>query len=800
MKKIIFLLFFFGSFVYGQQFANYGFESTTCINDCSIPNGQMSCVDGWWEDYVSTGVTPLKNINCDPNLVCSGDNSIFLMSTSGAPGSSVRTNNPFFGLNLANPTINMTANRSSNGHSTGVVKVIGRYPGGFGWNVLGAAGPNNNDVCENITIILDSSATNYEELAFYACTETGTCHGGVGNYIVIDDVKVGGDIINVSDNCGNLTVALDPSLNLDIQFFGAEVTDSNGNDVYLENVTGDPLVFNFTETGTYTIEAYVYYEANGNFEFLTFNITHTITSVSPLPVTISANGSVLSDLTYTIPCGENCVTLSATNLENATFNTTSPVLNDLNGLFCVNDPSITSFIADITGFDSCGNAYSESVLVKIEQDCCTDEPYIEPYWEFCESNNVCELTKYPIRVLDDDGSPLTSIDGYSFVWTDSDGNILSTSSAFFEAMNETEYTLTVTYPDGCVYTITYIKECCTDEISVSVYDCPEIPKFSKEEASVQKSIVKYDDLVQALEYYNNPKGVSEDCDPCDAPVPVIYISILNNGSVITDFESIKITWGTSGEFEVTDPSQPLALYTDILYTITVTILDDNGNICVYTYDYIYECDTEPDCEVTAPTNLGCTVFGNTTQLRWDAVTGAIGYTLYIEPNNPRCCSKGFPISLLPVHLTGNVYNIPPNFNYSCFAWKVVAKCEGEKTSPASDYQCFNAKTACPIIGLDGDTHEGDTVESDGGIKDRVVIYPNPNNGIMDINITTANDTNIKLNVYKFDGTLINTVDNLKADRGSVDLNLNLTSKLTKGIYFFVFNIGDNTISKKVMID
>ena len=703
-----------------------------------------------------------------------------------------------------------------------------------------------------------------------------------------------------------------------------------------------------------------------------------IECITQTPVITADGNDITTDLTYTIPCGETCVTLQATTITNAVYNTSNPVLTNLNGLFCLtSNNTLTSFTATITGLDSCGNDYSQNITINIEQDCCADEPYIEPYWDFCASNNVCELDDFPIRVLDDDGTPLVAIDGYTFLWTDSDGNTLGTSSALFGAMADTEYTLTVTYPDGCVYTITYIKECCTDDISVSVYDCSNNPPLNNQESI--NSVVKYEDLVNAMEYYNSSSENKEDCDPCDAPIPVVYISILSNGSLITNYQSIVISWDTNPTgYTITDPTQPLAIYTDVLYTITVTVLDPEGHTCIYTYDYIYEC--EPDCETTAPTNLQ--VSGTT--LTWDPVPGATSYIITSPAGNvPQIdcdCDKGTGISLAPVTVNTNNYTLPASLADNCFVWQVTAICESGDKSPISEQACYKPKeeecevTAptnlqvsgttlswnpvpgaiayiisspagnvpqidCGCDGSNGISIAPVTVNTNsytlpaslsdkcfvwqvtaicksekkspiskqacytpkeekcevtaptnlqvvgstltwnpvpgaiayivsspgGGIKiidcgcnkyngvsiapvtvntnsyalpsslkescfvwqvtaickskekspiskqacyngpkkgekDIVSIYPNPNKGNMNIKIDTENDSNITLNVYKFDGTLIKTINNLKTESGHLDFNLNLQSRLNSGLYFFIFNIGDNTLSKKVIIE
>lgn len=95
---------------------------------------------------------------------------------------------------------------------------------------------------------------------------------------------------------------------------------------------------------------------------------------TPDPVTITANGQdITNTLAYTIPCGENCVTLEATNVFNAVYNTNDPVLNDLEGTFCLPpDSTLTGFTATITGKDSCGDPYLQTIAISIEQDCGGD--------------------------------------------------------------------------------------------------------------------------------------------------------------------------------------------------------------------------------------------------------------------------------------------------------------------------------------------------------------------------------------------------------------------------------------------
>jgi hypothetical protein len=140
---------------------------------------------------------------------------------------------------------------------------------------------------------------------------------------------------------------------------------------------------------------------------------------TPEEVTITANGThnITKTLTYTVICGQNSVNINASNIENAVYNTSDPVLNDLNGLFAFG-PGIESFVVDITGLDSCGDPYAEQVTILIAQDCpeiecCEGEDNILENGDFnqatCGGNNAFNNGCVP-NWTQTDGSP--NINGF----------------------------------------------------------------------------------------------------------------------------------------------------------------------------------------------------------------------------------------------------------------------------------------------------------------------------------------------------------------------------------------------------
>ncbi len=513
---------------------------------------------------------------------------------------------------------------------------------------------------------------------------------------------------------------------------------------------------------------------------------------TPEDITITANGTDITEtLTYTIPCGENCVTIHASNITDAQYNTSDPVLTNLQGLFCVpQNSTLQSFTAVIKGTDSCGDDYYQTVLVKIEQDCCPEKPYIEPYWDFCDSNNVCELDNWPVHVLGTDGTPLLLIDGYTFLWSDG-----STSNALYGVVASQNIWVEVTYPNGCVYKIYYQEDCCNDVITVEFDECPSaqmLPQLERQLRSYNErtSVVSREDLVSAIDSYRVSEGATreasrvpgaivkaKECDPCVGGI--VNIRVLVNGSVITNFDSITITDNSTGTTTNVNTSNWIGVYVDTSYTITVVSTDSFGHTCTYTYTFIYDCT--PDCDVTAPINLHIGGIIGTT-LFWDPVPGAVGY-IVSSPSTAKWCHCKNQVSIVPIETNQALLALPQSLVNKCFAWQVTAICADGTLSPTSTSLCYSGG------GIDVVVKEA--------LK-KVSITPNPTKGEMTFNIDTNIDTEVTILVHDTYGTLIKTfvkrVNSDKTNSFSWD-----GSRLRKGIYFVNFTTKEETIHKQVIV-
>ncbi len=92
------------------------------------------------------------------------------------------------------------------------------------------------------------------------------------------------------------------------------------------------------------------------------------------------------------------------------------------------------------------------------QDSCFSKPYIEPYWDFCPSNDVCELESWPIIAYVVESEIATVGDSYSFSWENHTTNEVSINP-FINVRRDDMVTLKITFLDGCVYLIDYVEHC-----------------------------------------------------------------------------------------------------------------------------------------------------------------------------------------------------------------------------------------------------------------------------------------------------------------------------------------------------
>lgn len=411
--------------------------------------------------------------------------------------------------------------------------------------------------------------------------------------------------------------------------------------------------------------------------------------------------------------------------------------------------------------------------IPLERDCCTDDPVIIPY---CE--DPCSLDTFPLKVKDKDGNIITQLGGAVFNWTNTVTNVTSTHD-LVNATAADFWTLQLTMPDGCIYNLEYTLGCCDDDVDLVAYKCPTEEDTQNLEGLLNARRGDIDTQTFAkhqafMKSYTEASAEGDGCDPCDTGLFIMKV-VDDAGNLITNFNSI--TW-SDGLYA----NQNMRWgQVNTLYTVTVTTTSSNGlETCTYEKEIIYECAQSCDA-LTAPTNLRS--FNGS--LSWDPVPGAVSYIVN-SPRivNVRCCADG--ISIAPIQTSATNVALSPILQSSCFVWQVTAVCADGTRSPVSVQQC----------------HMPEVMEAE---EEHVAlgrtafnVFPNPNKGDMNIDINLVKDTSVNLNVYSMDGMVVKSLKGLRTSNGK--LQQNFQSGLSKGIYLFSFETGQEKIIKRVVIE
>ncbi len=223
-----------------------------------------------------------------------------------------------------------------------------------------------------------------------------------------------------------------------------------------------------------------------------------------------------------------------------------------------------------------------------------------------------------------------------------------------------------------------------------------------------------------------------------------------------------------------DIETPVTFQTGVVYQVKLAIDDD---YCGWA-QHLMQFSLEDCCNLPAPTNLQS--FG--TNLTWDPVLGAAGYLVEATLSWPMNCSCSYPVSIVPILTTATQVTIPIGPN-NCTAVQVRTLCADGTASDPSDVICVR-----PGFNM---------INSPTSIS----ISPNPNQGRMHIKVDTSPEVeSASLIIYSIKGNLIDSFTSLKTDKGVLDFDLDLSSKLKHGVYIFTFRVGNETITKQVIVE
>lgn len=179
-------------------------------------------------------------------------------------------------------------------------------------------------------------------------------------------------------------------------------------------------------------------------------------------------------------------------------------------------------------------------------------------WGTATGCDLCDTTANPdggFYVWLTDGNGTIIFDPpYSFEWVDDQDNVIGTGPAILVTVNET-YCVTVTDPDGCTWSECFYQQCC-DSIEIEIEHC-----------------------------------VPQGCDPCEKPEDSFPVSVLANGSVLTN-PPYTFIW-TDENGTVVSTAASANIFVNMWYYVQVT----DSNDCVFEDSIYYECCEELEVEI-----------------------------------------------------------------------------------------------------------------------------------------------------------------------------------------------------------
>lgn len=312
--------------------------------------------------------------------------------------------------------------------------------------------------------------------------------------------------------------------------------------------------------------------------------------------------------------------------------------------------TVEFFASDCAAGGHFGYAYVDDICAEL---CCPSyRVFLDPSTMINPCFPTSKHTPVTLRVQLEDGSVVTSADGYTFSWTYTGGS--SSSDAVTVTGSQFPVSVTVTDPvTGCV--------------SQAAYQCPPL--------NCEDSItVVYDPVVW---------------DPCKEIQRLITLRVKNRfGAYMTTAAGYTFFWEYGGGW-MTGTADTLSVYPAHLPAY-VTVIDPVTG-CEYRDTFELPC-----CHPNVPANLGCTSVSGARDLFWDPVPNAAYYILKLTVNDPSCgCSELNPISTITLNVYDNDTTIL-NTLAACYSWQVAAVCPDGSVSAFSAKKCSSCPPPCDV--------------------------------------------------------------------------------------------------------
>ena len=187
------------------------------------------------------------------------------------------------------------------------------------------------------------------------------------------------------------------------------------------------------------------------------------------------------------------------------------------------------------------------------------------------------------------------------------------------------------------------------------------------------------------------------------------------------------------------------------------------------------------------------------ELSWTGNPQAVYYQVEITFNDPKCCKTNLKPSIKIFETDLEYLNLETIIkeNYNCFSWRVRANCS-RKTKQFSDWSESNCFT-CLVINPRKLTEKTEALNLKNQVINKPTVSPNPNNGVMELEMKTKNELILSVDVFNSSGILIKSISEARYSDGIFINQLDLKS-VSKGLYLLIFKTNYGIFNEKVIIN
>jgi len=196
--------------------------------------------------------------------------------------------------------------------------------------------------------------------------------------------------------------------------------------------------------------------------------------------------------------------------------------------------------------------------------------------------------------------------------------------------------------------------------------------------------------------------------------------------------------------------------------------------------------------------------------RYQSITSGGSYTVYVTHNQSNCSGTSYPVAVTELpsppkptlsynnDSTVLISSTADNYQWYFYDSLIVGANTKEYTPTKPGYYKVEVTNTYGCKSVSDAINFGNTSINNISLENFIQLYPNPGNGIFNLEINVNAQTDVIVQIFDAVGKNIYVDEDFKNTKSTIN-NIDL-SKFGKGIYFMQININNQLIHKKLVIE